>query len=94
MKRKKLLMTFWQVPFDGSQLDFRIQADYLTARSKERVTQLLEDWKIVAEGHCRKYELLIFSKMFDDRDEAREFVENFPEPLKVKGYNGKEITHF
>ena len=94
MKKKKLMMTFWQVPFDGTQLDFRIQADYLTPRSKERVTQLLQDWKIVAEGYCRKYELLIFSKMFVDRDTAREFVENFPEPLKVKGYNGKEITHF
>ena len=94
MKRKKLLMTFWQVPFDGERLDFRIQADHLTPRSKERVTQLLQDWEIVAEGYSRKYELLIFSKMFDARDKAREFVEHFSEPLEVKGYNGKEITHF
>lgn len=94
MKKKKLLMTFWQVPFDGEPLDFRIQADHLTPQSKKHVTQLLRDWDIVAEGYSRRYELLIFSKRFADRDCAREFVENFSEPLKVEGYNGKEITHF
>ena len=33
-------------------------------------------------------------KGLDSLDHAREFVENFPEDLIVKGYNGKEITHF
>ena len=94
MKKKKSLMTFWQIPFDGEELEFRLQADSLTPHSKRKVKQLLTDWDIVAEGYCKRYELLVFSKMFTDRDTAREFVENFPEDLIVKGYNGKEINHF
>jgi hypothetical protein len=94
MKKKKMLMTFWQVPFDGEDLEFRLQADNLTPQTKRKVKSLLKDWTIVAEGWSKKYELLVFNKMFPDRDKAREFVDNFPEDLIVKGYNGKEISHF
>ena len=92
--KKKTLMTFWQIPFEGEELEFRLQADRLTPQAKRKVKQLLKDWEIVAEGYCKRYELLIFSKMFPNREDAREFIENFPEDLIVKGYNGKEITHF
>ena len=92
--KKKTIMTFWQVPFDGDELEFRLQADNLTPRTKRKVKSLLKDWTIVAEGWSKKYELIVFNKMFSDRDKAREFVDNFPEDLIVKGYNGKEISHF
>ena len=88
------MMTFWQIPCEDEELEFRLQADYLTPMSKRKVKSLLKDWRLVAEGYCKKYELLIFSKMFANRDEARAFVENFPEELVVKGYNGKDIAHF
>lgn len=92
--KKKTIMTFWQVPFDGEDLEFRLQADNLTPVAKRKVKSLLKDWTIVAEGWGKKYELIVFNKMFSDRDKAREFVDNFPEDLIVKGYNGKEINHF
>ena len=94
MRKKKTTMTFWQVPFDGDELEFRLQADNLTPSSIRKVKRLLKDWEVVAHGWDKKYELLVFNKMFDDRDEARKFVDDFPEDLIVKGYNGKDIAHF
>ena len=38
--------------------------------------------------------MFVFAKDFPDREDARQFIKDFPEPIKVKGYNGKDIKHF
>jgi len=94
MAKKKVKMTFWQVPHDDKTLRFHLQADGLTPQSKRRITTLLKGWSIIAEGFDKNHTMLVFSQFFKDRDEARKFVKNFPEDLVVKGYNGKDIAHF
>ena len=97
MAKKKVKMTFWQVPQDKQDdgaLRFHLQADGLTPQSTRRITTLLKGWNIIAEGFDKNQTILVFSNCFGDRDEARKFVKNFPEDLIVKGYNGKDIAHF
>jgi len=89
-------MTFWQVPNRGEKLRFRLQVDKVTDKSYNKICNTFKEWSIVSEGYNYKknYSILVFSKEFEDREDAREFVKKFPEPLEVKGYNGKEIKHF
>lgn len=87
-------MTFWQVPSRGTKLRFHLQVDNITPKSRNKVLNTFNEWKLVCSGYDKQYEMFVFAKDFPDREDARQFIKDFPEPIKIKGYNGKDIKHF